>query len=148
MIEKLTRHLVVRYIISGGTAAFVDLSLLYLFNYVLGMQYLLAAILAFILSFFVSFVLQKFWTFKDISTETIHKQSVIYLGTSIFGLGLNTLLMYVFVGLFHLNVILAQIFAGILVACCTFFISRDFVFKHKDKHTNLRITHESTNDYE
>ena len=148
MIRAFTKHLLVRYIISGGTAATVDLSLLYVFNFILGMNYLLAATLAFALAFSVSFVLQKFWTFKDVSTEGIHKQTFIYLGTSLFGLILNTLLMYVFVSFFHINVIVAQILAGGLVACCTFFISRDFVFKNRGEHTNIRITHESTNGYE
>jgi len=130
MIRRLTKHLLVRYVISGGISAVVDLTLLYLFD--IYMHYLVAAALA----LFVSFTLQKFWTFKDHSTDGIHKQTVIYLGTSLFGLSLNTLLMYIFVDYIHVGVISSQVFAGGLVACCTFFISRDFVFKYK-KEENL-----------
>jgi len=134
MIRRFTKHLLVRYVISGGVSALVDLSLLYLFN--LYTHYLIAAAFAFSVAFFVSFTLQKFWTFKDHSTDGIHKQTVIYLGTSLFGLSLNTLLMYIFVDYIHVGVISSQVFAGGLVACCTFFISRDFVFKYK-KEENL-----------
>ncbi|MCR4334672.1 MAG: glycosyltransferase [Patescibacteria group bacterium] len=130
IVHKLTKHLLFRYIISGGTAAFVDLVLLYIFNTVFDIHYIYASIMAFIVAFFVSFILQKFWTFKNLSKENIHKQVVMYLGSSLFGLSLNTLLMYIFVDYFHLFVLLSQIFAGGLVACCSFFISKKLIFKY------------------
>lgn len=113
-----------RYIISGGTSAVVDLALLYFLNTKLQFHYLPAAMIAFSFAFCVSFVLQKFWTFRNHSTEGIHGQAAIYLGSSLFSLGLNTLLMYGFVDHLHLPVLLSQVFAGAIVACFTFFISR------------------------
>lgn len=130
IFDYLTQHIVVRYVISGGTAAVTDLSLLYVLNSYLGLHYLIASVLAFIGSFFVSFLLQKFWTFKSHEEKT-HKQAIMYLGSSLFGLSLNTLLMYLFVDHFHIPVIISQIFAGLLVAFCTFFISRNLIFKYK-----------------
>lgn len=129
-VEMMSKHVVIRYIISGGTSAVVDLTLLYLMNSVLEIHYLLSAILAFLGAFGVSFTLHKFWTFKS-HDEKAHKQLVMYLATSLFGLILNTLLMYVFVDHFYIQVILSQIIVGILVACVSFFISRNFVFKYK-----------------
>src|SRR3989344_485755 len=118
-----------RYIISGGTSAVVDLILLYILNSVLGFHYLISAIIAFSTAFFISFILQKFWTFRNHSKEGIHGQAFIYLGSSLFSLGLNTLLMYLFVDYFHIMVLLSQVFAGAIVACFTFFISRK-IFKY------------------
>jgi putative flippase GtrA len=97
------------------------------------MHYLLAAILAFMVAFCVSFVLQKFWTFRDVSRVDMHKQVLLYLTTSLFGLSINTLLMYIFVDHLKVNVIISQIFAGAMVACCTFFLSRHIVFKNNAK---------------
>ena len=134
IITKLNQNVVFRYIVSGGTSAMVDLVLLYVFNSILHMHYLLAATLAFAIAFFVSFILRKFWTFKNNSLDGLHKQMAIYLGSSLFGLSLNTLLMYLFVDYFHVHVILSQIFAGALVACGTFFISRR-VFRRKETVT-------------
>jgi len=138
MIRTLNKYVVFRYIISGGTSAFVDLVLLYVLNSVVGMYYLLAAVLAFLGAFFVSFTLHKFWTFKKEPPENntttrrdTHKQMLLYLGTSLCGLSLNTFLMYVFVDKFHVMVILSQVCVGAMVACCTFFISRNFVFKYQ-----------------
>lgn len=124
------KYVVLRYIASGGTSAVVDLLLLSFLHHVAGIHYLFSSVIAFAVAFLVSFVLQKFWTFKNVSTEGIHKQSFIYLGSSIFSLGVNTLLMYVFVEKIHLAVLLSQIFAGGIVACFTFFISRR-IFKYK-----------------
>lgn len=122
-----------RYILSGGTSAVVDLILLYILHSVVGLHYLVASILAFSVAFCVSFILQKFWTFKNHSTEGIHGQAAIYLGSSLFSLGFNTLLMYLFVDKLHLQVLLSQIFAGAIVACFTFFISRRiFKYQHKE----------------
>jgi len=131
MIKKLTEHMVVRYVISGGTAAVVDLSVLYILNSLIGIHYLPAAIFAFLTAFSVSFTLQKFWTFKSHSTENMHSQVAIYLVVSLFGLVLNTLFMYIFVDFFHIFVLLSQVFVGLIVACCTFPLSRYIVFKNK-----------------
>lgn len=118
-----------RYLAAGGTAAVTDLGLLYLFTDGFGLHYLFSAILAFIAAFFVSFFLQKFWTFQDDSVDKVHTQAAVYLATAIASLLLNTALMYLFVEWFHLWYMAAQFLASGLLACVTFFISRDFIFK-------------------
>ena len=135
-IEKTKEHVVLRYLIAGGTAGVTDLIVLYVLNSVFGMHYLLSAVLAFIVAFVVSFTGHKFWTFKSHEEET-RKQIVMYLGSTIFGLGLNTLLMYIFVDHFHMQVILSQIIVGFMVAGVSFFISRNLVFKYKPKEPTL-----------
>src|SRR4051812_47007459 len=112
MIQKLNQHILFRYIVSGGTSASVDLALLYVFHSLLDVNYLIASIIAFACAFCVSFVMQKFWTFRNHSRDNMHRQAFLYLGTSLFGLSLNTLFMYLFVDHFHVGVLLAQIFAG------------------------------------
>jgi putative flippase GtrA len=139
MISKLSQHLIFRYIVSGGTSATVDLIVLYILNTVLAIHYLTAATIAFAVAFCVSFFLQKFWTFKNMSTKNMHHQVAMYLGTSLFGLSLNTLFMYIFVDHFHIMVLLSQIFAGALVACGTFFLSRNLVFKHGSQNDSIEV---------
>jgi putative flippase GtrA len=135
MIKKLTQHQVVRYIIGGGTSATVSLSLLFVFNSILHIYYITASIMSFLIAFFVSWTFHKFWTFKERSTDNMHKQGGLYLLTSLFGLSLNTLILYVSVDIVHLPVLVGQIIAGVLVACCTFFISKHVVFKKKAVHS-------------
>ena len=130
-MKRLTKHLIIRYLIAGGTSALINLGVLSLLYYVFGVYYLYAAIVASVVAFFVSLVLHKFWTFQDFSRQDMHIQAGKYMVTSLFGLGLNTLFLYILVDHFHLFVYLAQIVAGGSVACITFFISRGLVFKGK-----------------
>ena len=113
----------------SGTAAAVDLWLLYVLTEWLRLHYLLSAVLAFIVAFFVSFILQKFWTFGDHSTDKLHSQAALYFVVAALNLLLNTLLLYFFVDVMGFWYIFAQILASGLIACESFFISRSFIFR-------------------
>ena len=131
IIRYGTQHQIVRYIIGGGTSACVNLMSLYVLNSMVGLYYITASIIAFIISFFVSLAFHKFWTFQDHSMKGIHTQGILYLVNSLFGLGVNTVVLYVSVEVFHFFVLAGAIIAGIATACCTFFISKHIVFKKK-----------------
>lgn len=148
ILDTLEKYVVLRFILAGGTSAFVDLVLLYLLNAVVGMHYLPSAVLAFIGAFGVSFTLHKFWTFKS-HGESARKQVTMYLGTSLFGLFLNTMLMYLFVdyifasmfvGNMEVRVMASQFVVGGIVACVSFFLSNYLVFKYKKVDKNLLTT--------
>ncbi|MEK7575040.1 MAG: GtrA family protein [Patescibacteria group bacterium] len=120
---------VIKYLISGGTAAIVNLGLLYLFTDIFGVWYITSGIVAFAAGFIVSFVFQKFWTFTDKSTENIHIQASAYLVAGIVNLGLNTLSIYLFVTYAGFHYLLAQIVAGVIIACESFFVYKYLIFK-------------------
>lgn len=132
MIEKITQYTIIRYLVGGGTSAVVNLTVFYLLNSVIKVHYITSSVIAFVVAFFVSLTFHKFWTFRDHSTENIHIQGFYYLLSSIFGLGLNTLILYICVDYFGLLPLLGQIIAGGLTACCTFFISKYLIFKRTD----------------
>ena len=137
LITFFTRHVIIRYLISGGTAAVTQLSIFYITNNIYSINYLVATSVAFIGAFIVSFSLHRFWTFRNDSSAKnifIHKQAVLYLLTTSCGLLLNNLLMYTFVHFFDMNKLIAQVIVMGLVACCSFFVSRNFVFKYKKEH--------------
>lgn len=121
---------IVRYLISGGTAAMTDLFFLYLFTAVMDIWYLFSAILAFLLAFGVSFCLQKFWTFNDHTVHGWKSQAALYFLITSINLGINTLLMYLFVDIFHIHYFLSQIFAGAIVASQSYFVYQKFVFRN------------------
>lgn len=132
MIEKITQYTIVRYLVGGSTSAVVNLTIFYLLNSVGGVHYITSSVIAFIVAFFVSLTFHKFWTFQDHSTENMHIQGLYYLLSSLFGLGLNTLILYVCVGYFGLLPLVGQVIAGGLTACCTFFISKYLIFKRTE----------------
>jgi putative flippase GtrA len=119
-----------RYLVAGGTAAATDLALLYVFTSVLGIWYLISAVLAFLIAFVVSFLLQKFWTFDDTS-EKWKSQAAVYFMITGTNLGLNTLLMYVFVDIFGIHYFVSQFIISGLIAFESYFVYQMFVFKKK-----------------
>ncbi len=122
---------VARYIISGGTAATVNLLLLYFFTDRLAIWYLFSTVLAYIVSFFVSFFLQKFWTFRDSRKDQINKQLMIYAGIAIFGLCFNVLLMYFLVDVLRIWYMFSQVIVGFILAFCNFLFYKFFVFNQQ-----------------
>lgn len=122
---------VLKYLISGGSAAVVNLSVLYISTDILHVWYLASSVLANIIAFFVSFFLQKFWTFNNASVELVKKQLALYLLVAVINLGINTLLMFVFVEYAQLHYLLAQIVTSGLIAIESFFVYQHFIFMPK-----------------
>ena len=127
---------VLKYISAGGTAAAIDLGALYVLTDFAGFHYLFSATTAFLLAFGVSFTLQKFWTFGDKSLERIHAQLTLYLTIAVANIFVNVGLMYLFVDIFGVWYLLAQIIAGAIMACYGFLLYRYVIFRKE--------THEST----
>lgn len=127
----LSKHSIqiVKYVISGGSAAVVNLSILYLFTEFLHIWYLISASIAYILAFGVSFGMQKFWTFKDHETSDIHKQLSLYLVVILVNLGLNALFVYLLVEHTGIWYMIAQVISGLIIAVESFFVYKFFIFK-------------------
>lgn len=122
---------VVRFLISGGTATLTNLILLYVLTDFVRLWYVVSAIVAFVVAFFVSFILQKFWTFRDLSQENIHRQAVIYFLAALFNLCLNTVLLYVLVEYFGVHYMIAQFFVSAAIAIENYFIYQCLIFNRR-----------------
>lgn len=120
---------IVRYLISGGTAAAANVIALFLLVHFGNMHYLYASILAFILSIGVSFTMQKFWTFRDMPVHDVHTQFARYLIVIGCNLLLNTALMYLFVEKVGMWYVFAQIVTTAIIAVVGYFGYRHLVFR-------------------
>lgn len=124
-----TRRRVIKYILAGGTAACVDLSVLYVAHDVAGISLLPSVAIAFFFGFLASFLLQKFWAFEDRSVERVHSQASLYFAVSGVNFFLNLLLMYLLVEVFGLWYLFAKIVVSGGIACSSFFVYKIFIFK-------------------
>ncbi len=122
---------IMKYLISGGSAAVVNLSVLYIVTERFHVWYLASSFVANIAAFFVSFFLQKFWTFGNASVDRIKKQLFFYFVVALFNLGANTMFMYVFVEYGGLHYIVAQICTSALIAIESFFVYQHLIFHSK-----------------
>lgn len=129
LVALFNRYMFIRYVFSGGTAAAIDVILLYVLTQYFGVYYLSAAIFAMTVSFIARFLLQKFVTFQDKDESQSTRQFIAY--SILYGASLlaTTGLLYVFVEYFHLWYVPAQILTIGLIACVSYFIYRLFVFK-------------------
>ena len=144
-MKDLLKHQIVKhkrpikYLIAGGTAAFTDLSLLYIATDILGIWYLFSACLAFVVAFFVSFFLQKFWTFRDNDQEQIYKQLGAYLAVALANFTLNAALMYIFVDGLRIWYMLAQFMISGLIACESYFVYKLLIFNRENRSVKGKL---------
>ncbi len=117
-----------RFLISGSTAFFTNITLIYLFTEVLHVWYLTSSAIAFTGTFIVSFVMQKFWTFQNNERERMSAQLGMSLLLAVGNLGINTLLMYLLVDYFFVHYLLAVIFSTFVIAVETYFVYKYVIF--------------------
>ncbi len=121
---------ILRYVISGGMATVTNLFFLFIFTDLIGFWYVLSAVIAYLISFAVSFSMQKFWTFKDNSSDRIGSQAIWYISVTTANLGLNTLGIFLLVHYGHFHYLLAQLIVSLLIAIESYFVYR-LVFRSK-----------------
>ena len=128
ILSKYSKQ-IATYLISGGIAAFMNLSLLYIFTELFYFWYVTSASIAYISAFGVSFTLQKFLTFKDHKIDGIHKQLSLYFLVMLINLTLNALFVYILVEYFGIWYMLAQIVSGLVIAVESFFVYKLLIFR-------------------
>jgi len=119
---------VVRFLLSGGSAAAVQLALFYLFTDLLGVWYLLSTSVAFVLGFFVGFLLQKYWTFGHRHTALVGRELALYAGAGALNLTLNAAAMYLLVERLHLPHMASQVIVSGGLAAVSFLFYRAVIF--------------------
>lgn len=120
-----------RYLIAGIIGATTNITLLFIFTEYAGLHYLVSAGISFVLACSVGFTLQKFWTFRDQSVESIHMQAMGYFIISSVNFFLNIAMLYVLVEWVRLWYIFAQIIASGLMAVSSFLLYRYVIFLEK-----------------
>jgi len=121
---------ITRYILAGGFATASNLAILFVGVHYFKLWYLTGAIIAFCCAVIISYLLHKFLTFKNYSTHNMHKQFLNFFIFALIMLGLNTLLMYVFVGIVGLWYLLAQALAALVVAWINYTYFSKVIFKN------------------
>jgi len=123
------RSLFIRYIFSGGTAAAIDVLLLFILVAYWDIYYLAAATFAMTISFIARFLLQKYVTFEDKDEAHSKKQFWHYSILYVASLLATNALLYFFVETLHFWYVPAQILAILLLACLSFFVYKFLIFK-------------------
>ena len=101
---------VIRFAITGGVCFLIELAALVLLRDKVGMDTLIATPIAFLISVIVNYLLCIRWVF-DGAGEQGNAQRAGFLITSVIGLGLNELLMWLFRLAFGEDTVVLQVFS-------------------------------------
>lgn len=122
------RNILLRYLVAGATSTSVNIGLLYILTDIFGIWYLYSSLFSFIVAVGLSFILQKFWTFNDGEIKKVHHQLISFLSVALLGIFINTIFMYIFVDIFDIWYILAQIITGGFIMILNFLMYKFFIF--------------------
>jgi len=120
---------IIRYIFAGSFATASNLIILFVCVHYFKLWYLTSAIISFCCAVIISYLLQKFFVFKNYSTQNMHTQFLNFFIYNLIMLGVNTLLMYFFVDIINIWYLLAQAVSAIIIACMNYIYFNKIVFK-------------------
>jgi len=130
-IRLIYRHKkIVKFSVVGFTGAAIDFGLLALLVEVFHWAPLTANLVSFTVALINNFWLNKFWTWRDGSPD-LKKQFVKFAVTSVMGLAISTLLMWLGLrlGLYYLWV---KFFVSIVVAVWNYGVNNWWTFRQKN----------------
>lgn len=107
---------VIRFLVVGGGTFFLEFILLYVFTEILGIYYLISSAMAFTIAVIVNYFLCIHWVFQG-KTNTSVKSRIVFIGSSIVGLGINQACMWFFVEFMAIYYLVAKVLStGIVTA--------------------------------
>lgn len=122
--------LLVRYLSSGLFVAVFQFTVFLFLLYVVHLTYLWSSTLAFILTIIVSFIVQRGLVFRVSGPRAVatHTAFVVLCINSLFGLGVNCLIMFSGVEFLYASEVFWQIVSMIVLAVYNFFFYQ-FLFR-------------------
>ncbi len=127
MKALITRHSrLIKFIISGGTAAVVEYGLFALFN-ALGVPLVIANTLSFIGGLLVSFSLNRTWVF--LSKERARRQFGLYVLLALINLVIGNTIIFLLHDGFGVYALVAKLIVMVLIASWNYLIFSRFIFK-------------------
>ncbi len=127
--ERIKR--LMSYFVVGLLATLVEWGSFWILDYALGIQYLIATIIAMIISTFSNWLFGRLMTFRNAEKgNTLIEIGKIYI-TSFAGIGLNVLLMWIMVDKCTMNEMLSKVIATGFVFFYNYFIRTLYIYKNK-----------------
>jgi len=127
-LKRKAIHQLIKFVLVGTSGTIIDFSIYFVATRFLHLFYLLAKILSFLLAVFNNYLWNRLWTFRSLDKNKLW-EFARFGSTSLIGLGLNTLIMYIFVEKVKMYDITAWIVATLFVFFWNFIISKFWVFK-------------------
>lgn len=115
-----------RFVLVGGISFLIDWGLLFICTEWFHIYYLYSSAISFTVSVLVNYFLCVVYVFPNSRKQT-SKQAILFIGSSIIGLGLNQVCMKIFVEYFAIYYMLAKIFSTGIVMIWNYWMKRKAV---------------------
>ena len=112
-----------KFLIAGGSCFILELGILYGLTEFFSIHYLTSAAIAFSISVIVNYILCSEWVFSGKKNRSM-RTKFLFIATSIAGLGINQLCMWILVEKFFLHYMMAKIISTGIVTLWNFFTKR------------------------
>ena len=117
--------------IVGGTAFLIDYGVMIALTELCGINYLFSSGISFAISVIYNYILSVRWVFDVDDNGNKRKEFIIFIFLSLIGLGINQLLMWIFVSSFQIFYMLAKIFVTAIVMIYNFITRKIFLEARK-----------------
>lgn len=118
----------IKFSLVGASNTLVDFGVYLLCTRAIGVYYLVAHGISFTTAATWSYVMNRKWTFRD-TTSRVQTQYIKFLLVSVVGLGLTSLLLYLFVHHLQIHDVIGKALAIPLVLIWNFSINRLWTFR-------------------
>ena len=112
-----------RFVLVGGACFILDYGLLYILTEYGGLYYLFSAGISFTVSVLVNYWLCLVCVFRGANAQT-RRMKMLFFGSSIAGLRLNQLLMWMLVDLIGIYYMIAKLIAAAIVMVWNYILKR------------------------
>lgn len=116
----------------GGTAFLIDYGVMIALTELCGINYLISSGISFVVSVIYNYILSVRWVFEVDENGDKRKEFVVFIVLSLIGLGLNQLLMWMFVSMIHIFYMVAKIIVTAIVMLYNFITRKLFLEKKHD----------------
>ena len=125
---------IIKYLFFGVLTTLVSIVSYAIFTRLLSINYIVSNILSWILSVLFAFITNKIYVFKSNKKDkkTIFNEIFQFTFFRLLSLGIETLILYLFVDLAHINDMVMKIIAQAVVIILNYIFSKLFVFKKKN----------------
>ncbi|WP_295611819.1 GtrA family protein [uncultured Methanobrevibacter sp.] len=124
---KLDRELVL-YVFFGTLTFLVNIVTYFLFEDLLGINYLISNVLAWFFSVLFAYITNRIWVFESKSPDILKEMS-LFFGGRIFSGAVDTGLMYLFIDILMIGDLISKIVVQVIVIILNYVFSKLIVFK-------------------
>ena len=129
LTQKRTIKQYQKFFVSGLICAVINLSILYTSTELIGIHYILSAVIAAAISSTCNFVFNKTWTFKEDFEDKFFEKYLKFGVVRVVVVGIGLILLFLLTEYAHIYYIYSQIIAIAVVGTISFIAHKVWVFE-------------------